>query len=1461
MRRWLVWIGRLVLISIVIGVIGGYWYANRYYNNGALARRISEGFNKTHRGRLEIGRVHWKSSAILQLLRGGYDDVEVTDVRIYDSRGELALHVPRAVGRIKLWDIILRGDFFLKKLRFRQATVRLERYVRPDGPTRDGTRTEIGLIGAFELRKPDLAKKRRLKKKKESRQGFMVVDDFDLSGVRVIASLGDVGFELREVGLKGHLYWATAGGGKPASLRYDLRPTAQRGTLRYQDRTFALSHVDVRRLEATKKRPDQVLVDARVGVDDARLLVRGGLVGLGQEQGPTLALEARLQRFGGLLAKLTGRQVQDEGSLFEARVSGPVVDPVADLHVSGLGLRHDRVRLRGLEASARFETGVLRVSQLSASLLGGTLQGRARLHVGSGRWRATLTAHQLGLAPALPPDQSEMAGNLSGWLDAAGALGDAARGWTRFDLTVDRRGRPGPLPPRVRVSGELHASAARLDIRRLAVESSLVDLKTHGRFWPQRNEMDLALKVQAKRLRGFLLRLGKPPLVAAVSLIGRMRGRTINPRFVGQATAFGVRSGPVSLRTVKAGVGLRNGTVAATDIRGRIYGGALYGKARVGLYRKDVTHPLPQMRIWAQGGFNGLDLEPATGDAVEALVNGRFQVRGTPAYLQGRLRARSKILWAAHQWYRNAQLDVQFSGPRYQLRLAEINREQGGHVRASGTFATTRRGRMNLEVDVSRLPLAAIHGLDGERPPVAGVLNARKVRVQGTFAAPVLDGTIALVKARLRGVPVGGGQIRLVPRDQYTELEGQILSWLKLVKGRLDLGAAKGVALRLRFTDVPLEKYLPEVRGRGNLHGRMSGTLDLAVGTPGGVRQARLQVDKLALQVSKPEDPFEDLPPEQAELQNDGPIVVRYDNGRLVVERCVLTDRHKLHRLTVAGYVGEDGSRLRIRGRVNLLPAEILLAQELRRLRGVVGVDVTLTGTPTHPVVRGALYPAGVVVSTPGLAGDVVVRAGRVELSNEAISLHVVRVQIVDDEAEVNGRITLKDFTPQRLALRVRGELSARAVEVFAGDLVDRARGEPSRVELTVTGPVAEPVILGRLTLGRLRFGLKPVGKELAIKSGRVDFRQGTVHLTDVRGTLSEGPFELNGDVYLKGVALNGVNLHFVGESIPHRSGGSYEVEVSPDVTLRGTGPPESGYTLAGVIDVVEGRYIQKFNINPVQRILSPSRTSEGYGAWYEGSPLLENLKLNLTVSSTGNMRVKNNIADIGLEGDLSVTGSLSAMRIGGMVDIKEGTFRIPFLRGRYTGATGTIDFDRGKGEGKDDPYVHLQGTTVYTDRSDTEHDITLTVKGYLSRMVPTWSSNTGLTSSQVLTLLVTSRTPDDLRKGRSAALPNLAPLIEDYIPMDLQFDLSTDSVQVYVERKLGRFFRLKGEGEFGYSGSQRQEGTLVFKVLDNFSLEGKIRRRVQGEDVTEEDNTLSGRVEAKYKIRLRGGLKRALGF
>jgi autotransporter translocation and assembly factor TamB len=1441
----------------------GYWFANRYYNDRALGQRLAEGFNQTHRGRLHLGSVSWSSTAIWRLLRNGYDDVEIEDLRIYDSRGQLAVDVPRARGRIKLWDIILHGDFRLRSVQTQQARVHLERYVRPDGPAEDGSVEEIGLLGAFE-KKPEPRQQPKAPEKPSTRQSFFVVDSFALSGVALTVRAADVDLALRDVRLTGGLHYASAAAGKPRAFHFDLHPSAAGGTLVAAGQTLPLGPLELRPLRVAPTRQDEIHVAASAVVDRTTVDLTGALAGLTGESPFRAALRTQVRTVGPLISRLTGLPVVDQGSQITLELAGRLSDPVVKVRASGLGYDPGvpGMKVRSLQLAADYEGGQVTLREAAVAVLGGEVSARATYSLGSGRWQAAVAVKDVDPGPVVPPDrQAELAGALTGWLDASGVITEPSAGWTRFDLTFARRSGEGPLPTTLRAHGTLYPSPDRVDVRLLEVDGPGLHLETSGRVNPARREVDLALKAHADRLRELLAKLGQPPLLAAIRLAGRVRGSVYDPDFEGNAEVAGVQAGGVSVSQTGATLRLAHGTLAATTIRGRIYGGSLYGQARLDLYRGDVRRMLPVPRLWALGGVRDVDLAPPTRGAVEALVQGRFDLQGPVNALQGRVRADSRLLWAAGQWYRDAALDVRLALPRVRVDRAALLREAGGAVRARGELALG--GKLQLELDVEELPLAVVPALAGEKPLAGGRLNARGLRIGGTLAAPVLEGLVSLAAAEVRGIPAGAGRLELRPEGSpgATLISGAVLSWLRLVSGRLDLGAGKRVALTLRFTDVPLERYVPELAAVGEVEGVASGTLQVTLSATRGVEQAALTVDHLALRLGKTRSDV-DEPRETVELSNDGPIALRFDGERLHVDRLRLRDAPDVHRILVRGVLGPQDSNVTVRGRVDLLPVEILLGQRFERLRGTVGLDLAIRGPMAAPRIGGTIYPAGVVVQPASLSGPIVIRAGRVDVAEHALTLKGLRVALADDEAEVSGTVGLDRLRPTRLGLRITGRLSPRALEVYLGDQISRASGESQELDLTVTGTVDAPEINGRVSLRPLQVGLKTAGYEVTLRSGQIVLRGGKVTLAAIRGTLDEGSFTLSGDATLDGFVVAGLNLRFQGENIPYRSSGTYEVEISPDVTITGWRDPAVGFELAGKVDIVEGRYFEKFAINPVQKILSPApRVYESSAPFYAGKPLLENLRLNLTVTSTGAFWVKNNVAEVGIEGDLSVTGTLASPLIGGTVDFKEGNFRIPFMRGRYTVTAGVVDFDRGRGPQRGEPWIRLEGVTQFQDRSETEHEITLTIQGFLSHLVPTWSSNTGLTSSQVLTLLVTSRTPDELRKGRSGSIPNLAPLIEEYLPIDLQLDLSSDSVQVFVEKKLGRYFTLKGEVAMGYVGQQRQEGQVVFQITDQASLVVRARRQIQGEDVTEESNTLSGRLEAKYRIQLRGGLSRAFGF
>ena len=235
------------------------------------------------------------------------------------------------------------------------------------------------------------------------------------------------------------------------------------------------------------------------------------------------------------------------------------------------------------------------------------------------------------------------------------------------------------------------------------------------------------------------------------------------------------------------------------------------------------------------------------------------------------------------------------------------------------------------------------------------------------------------------------------------------------------------------------------------------------------------------------------------------------------------------------------------------------------------------------------------------------------------------------------------------------------------------------------------------------------------------------------------------------------------------------------------------------------------------------------------------------------------------LEGQVHVGGTLGSPSIGGIVTLSGGTFRIPMLRGNYEIKEGSIDFDRAKltRHSKDEPYLDVLGEMLFVDRMDNEHVINLRLTGFVSQMKLEWSSSSGLNSAQVLTLLMLNRTPDEVRRG-AGGLPDLGGMLEGYVPLNLQLGLTSEAVQVFVDRRFwGEHVVLKGNVEVGFLGQQQQEAQLIFRIHDRVQVMSRVRRRITEDDTTfqEESNDVQTRLELKYKMDFKGSVRDILGF
>jgi hypothetical protein len=641
-----------------------------------------------------------------------------------------------------------------------------------------------------------------------------------------------------------------------------------------------------------------------------------------------------------------------------------------------------------------------------------------------------------------------------------------------------------------------------------------------------------------------------------------------------------------------------------------------------------------------------------------------------------------------------------------------------------------------------------------------------------------------------------------------------------------------------------------------------------------GLKDAQMRLTELSVVVEPRRETDEER--RRFELRNKDVLALTYRDERVELERLHLTSASG--DIEATGYVGTRGSDARVKGALGLELLEYLARGVFEHTHGDVLVNLGLRGPLAKPVVSGTLEVRQASLTPREADQPILVSDTRVELLSDALLVHGAKVTLDGATLSLAGRVGLSDFKPTNLDLKLTGETSARALQVGLPRHFSDASGRIG-VSLTVRGPAASPRLAGRLQPKGVELVARALGRELALRSGLLDVAGTPTDLTvrarQVRGMLDEGEFTLDGSATLRDFALADLDVRFQGMGIPHRVPRVYEVSVNADLRAY---LADRRLTLAGSVDLVDGRYVQRFDL--LKDVLEPQRVHVVQRPFWRGVRMLEEMELALQVRTTGAVFVRNNLADIGLDVGLEVRGTLPDTRLAGDIRTIEGGFSIPFLRGRFqVQEGGTISFDPSKEVPGETPRVHIVGETLYIDSREQEHLITLTLDGPLGGLSFDLHSNTGLGKSQCFALLSTGRTTEEVRAmvtGRSeTGAPNqpgaaaaadqalktitsdfMAMLVEDPLKKVLKLDLArlefgTESIEVRLGWRIGRHVRLLGSHELGLLGDSHTDGKAELKISDNLLVVPEVERLVRGQQ-TEQETILRGKAQLKLRLLLR---------
>jgi len=368
-------------------------------------------------------------------------------------------------------------------------------------------------------------------------------------------------------------------------------------------------------------------------------------------------------------------------------------------------------------------------------------------------------------------------------------------------------------------------------------------------------------------------------------------------------------------------------------------------------------------------------------------------------------------------------------------------------------------------------------------------------------------------------------------------------------------------------------------------------------------------------------------------------------------------------------------------------------------------------------------------------------------------------VRLVGPESSFVSRLRY-----DRGANRIRASSTGTVDLALLSALVPEARAVGlAELELEVGGSPEAPELSGRLRVerGRLRWlGLPDTFEqvELAIR-----FERDRAELTDLRAVLGGGEVTGTGHVRFGTAGVEAVDLSAEVSGVRLEMPEHFEAVY--DARLRLAGTP-AAMTLGGRVQLVRALYDQNLDMTSLL----------GYGAreYSAADPeaLPDFVALDLVVVADDRVWVRNDLAELEARLDLHVGGTLPRPEVTGRIWVVEGG-KLVFRDVEYTVRSGSLDL---LDPTRLDPYIQLDADTTAHG-----YEILLHVEGTLDQFDYQLTSNPSLAPQDIIALLTTGRTLEDVGTTEGAGRAITGDVAADYFVGAL-----TAGFEKQLERALG---------------------------------------------------------------------------
>ena len=443
-------------------------------------------------------------------------------------------------------------------------------------------------------------------------------------------------------------------------------------------------------------------------------------------------------------------------------------------------------------------------------------------------------------------------------------------------------------------------------------------------------------------------------------------------------------------------------------------------------------------------------------------------------------------------------------------------------------------------------------------------------------------------------------------------------------------------------------------------------------------------------------------------------------------------------------------------------------------------------------------------------------------------------------EIKAGGRVGL--VADQAIDVNVDGKLNVGAVSVITKKV--RTEGD-STLNLHARGTIANPEVAGSVDIANTSFvsdALNIAGENL---NAHIDLDGKRIALTTLESDLNGGTLNGSGSLTLGDGSVSEIDLRITTKDVAYdapldlRSISSSNIRV----TRRG-----DDIVIGGQVTIDEAGMTGDINFD--QGLLAAMTQRRSLDLTEKRNPFLERVRFNLNVDTSSPILVDNNLAKAEIETDLRLVGTPYEPGVLGEIRLLEGS-EVRLNERRYQAEPSTITFV--------DERRIFPSFDLHLDTTVRNYNITIAVTGTPGDTETTMTSDPSLPEPDIMAMLVTGRTLDDMRGeeyevAREQVLSYLAGRVGSQLGRGLQ--QATGLSEVRIEPAL-----IANEADPTARLTVAQEVTHDLKLVYSTNLtdsndqiwvaEYDLTRRFQTRAVRQEDN--SYRLDFRHDVRFGG--------